>query len=247
MALTDAKWYKNWFGNDYLQVYSHRDQNEAKQLVQLIQFHINLKPDARILDIGCGQGRHLSIFAKKKFQITGIDLSSVLLRIAKENNLNNPTTHFIQADMRYLPINFKFDLILNLFTSFGYFEDDEENKSVLCQVSKLLKKSGRFVFDYFNSNYVKNNLVPKHYEKIGDLIIEQERYIENSRIKKKINLTKKGKKSTYFESVKLYSPEEIYEMLRSVNLKISTTFGNYDGSVFDDQSPRLIVFGEIIE
>ena len=247
MALTDAKWYQNWFGSDYLEVYSHRDQKEAIRLVQLIHSNLNLKPDAHVLDIGCGQGRHLSIFAKNKFQITGIDLSSVLLRIAKENNLKNPTTNFIQADMRYLPLNFKFDLILNLFTSFGYFEDDEENKSVICQISNLLNKSGRFVFDYFNSNYIKNNLVPKHKEEVGEVVIEQERYIENSRINKKINLTKKGKKSTYFESVKLYSPEEIYEMLRSVNLKIKTTFGNYDGSAFDDQSPRLIVFGEKIE
>jgi len=243
----ESKWYKNWFGKDYLKVYSHRDQKDAKQLVQLILANISLYNDSQILDIGCGQGRHLSIFAEKQFHITGIDLSPVLLRIAKEYHINNSFAHFIQADMRQLPLKSKFDLILNLFTSFGYFENDEENLSVLRQIHYLLKKPGNFVFDYFNSDFVKKNLIPSHKEEIGKIIVEQERYIEDSRIKKKINLTRDGEKTTYFESVKLYSPDEIYEMLRSVNLKINKTFGNYDGSAFDQESPRLLVFGEKFE
>jgi len=247
MAITDTNWYQNWFGNDYLKVYSHRDKKEAIQLVKLIFSNIQLLPDARILDIGCGQGRHLSIFAEHHFKITGIDLSSVLLRIAKEINANNPTANFLLADMRHLPLKSKFDLILNLFTSFGYFEKDKENRSVLVQINSLLNEKGSFVFDYFNSDYVKNNLVPKHKKEVGELVVEQERYIEDSRINKKIELTKKGKKTTYFESVKLYSPDEIYEMLRSVKLKINNVFGNYDGSAFDLNSPRLLVFGEKIE
>jgi len=247
MSIPDVKWYKNWFGKDYLKVYSHRNQKEAQQLVQLIFPNINLKSDAQILDIGCGQGRHLSIFAEKQFKITGIDLSRVLLTIAKENNSDNPSAKFIQADMRYLPFNSKFDLILNLFTSFGYFEKDESNISVLRQINKLLKKSGSFVFDYFNANYVKENLVPKHKEEVGEIIVEQERFIENSRVKKKISLTKKGEQSIYYESVKLYSPEEIYDMLRLVNLRTNKTFGNYNGSPFDKQSPRLLIFGDKIE
>lgn len=247
MALNDAKWYQNWFGSDYLEVYSHRDEKEAQQLVRLILSNTNFEPGSHVLDIGCGQGRHLSVFAKNNFRITGIDLSITLLKIAMENNCKIPNANFILSDMRFLPLNYKFDLILNLFTSFGYFENDEENKSVLCQINKLLKNSGSFVFDYFNSNYVKNNLVPKHKKEVGDLVVEQERYIENSRINKKINLIKNGKISTYFESVKLYSPDEIYDMLRSVNLKVSTIFGNYDGSPFKNDSPRLLVFGEKIE
>ena len=247
MNYSETKWYQNWFGKDYLKVYSHRDQKDAQQLVQLILSNISLEKDSHILDVGCGQGRHLSIFAEKQFHITGIDLSPVLLRIANENHINNPSAHFIQADMRHLPLKSKFDLVLNLFTSFGYFEKDAENRSVLLQINHLLTDTGQFVFDYFNSNFVKKNLVPKHKEEVGEIIIEQERYIEDSRIKKKINLTKNGKKSTYYESVKLYSPDEISEMLRSVNLKINKIFGNYDGSTFENESPRLLVFGEKFE
>ena len=247
MALSEANWYQNWFGKDYLKVYSHRDQEDAKQLVQLIHSKIQLTKNAKILDIGCGQGRHLSIFAEQNFNITGIDLSEVLLKIAKEKNIHYPNAFFIQADMRHLPLNFQFDLILNLFTSFGYFEEDADNNSVLRQIYFLLGPQGKFVFDYFNSNYIKENLVPEHKQKVGDLLVEQKRFIENSRVKKKIVLKKDGKISTYYESVKLYSPDEIYQMLRSVGLKINRKFGNYDGSEFESQSPRLIVFGEKFE
>ena len=247
MALSEANWYQNWFGKDYLKVYSHRDQKDAQQLVELILSNIDLYKDSHILDIGCGQGRHLSIFAEKQYQITGVDLSPVLLRIAKKNHINNSFVQLIQADMRHLPLKSKFDLALNLFTSFGYFENDDENISVLKQIYSLLEDSGNFVFDYFNSDFVKKNLIPKHEEEIGNLIVEQERFIEDSRIKKKINLIKDGKKFTYFESVKLYSPDEILNMLQSVNLKMNKTYGDYNGSSFKDDSPRFLVFGEKFE
>lgn len=247
MALSETNWFQKWFGNDYLKVYSHRDKKEAKQLVSLIQSIIKLETNAKILDVGCGQGRHLSIFEENQFHITGIDLSFVLLKIAQEKLIKNNNAYFIQADMRHLPLKPSFDLILNLFTSFGYFETDKENQLVLEQIFKILKKSGHFVFDYFNSDYLEKNLIPEHKEELGELIIEQERYIENSRIKKKINLIKNGEKSTYLESVKLYSPEEIFDMLHSVNLKINKTFGNYDGSLFNHDSPRLLIFGEKCE
>lgn len=247
MALSESNWFRSWFGKDYLKVYAHRDQEDANRLVQLILSQISLSQTFRILDIGCGQGRHLSVFAQKQLQITGIDLSLVLLKIAKKNNINNSHINFIQADMRRLPLNATFDLILNLFTSFGYFEHDKENKMVLYQIARLLKKSGHFVLDYFNSDYVKANLIPRHKKKIGKLIIEQQRYIENSRIKKKINFIKNGRTSTYLESVKLYSPEEIFKMFGSLNLKIKKTFGNYDGSDFHKHSPRIIVIGEKFE
>jgi len=244
MSNSESQWYKSWFGKDYLKIYSHRNQSEAKQLVQLILSNIKLNPDAFILDICCGQGRHLSIFAEHNFKITGIDLSPTLLKIAKENIQKYPRANIVQADMRYIPFNSEFDLILNLFTSFGYFQKDESNKSVFLQISRLLKKSGYFVFDYFNSAYVKKNLVPSHKEDYDGIVVEQRRFIENSRVKKKIELTKDGKKSTFMESVKLYTPDEIFDMLHSVNLKVNRIFGNYDGSKFDDQSPRLLVFGE---
>jgi len=235
-------WYKNWFGNDYLTVYAHRDDNEARQLINLIQKQIKLEPDARILDVCCGQGRHAIHLAQLGYHVFGIDLSRRLLEVAKYQNETRPA-YFIQSDMRWLPVKNTFDLVLNLFTSFGYFESDEENQRVFLQFRSALNTSGRFVFDYFNSAHVVDNLVPFHTEQIGDAVVEQERNISGSRVKKKINLIREGNTSTFYESVKLYSPGQIQSMLNKSGLKVIQIFGDYDGSPFKEDSSRMIVFG----
>lgn len=242
--MIERDWYKKWFGDEYLAVYAHRDEKEAQQLVQLIFKNLILKPQAKILDLCCGPGRHVSIFADLNFQVCGIDLSATLLRKAKKNIKNSKNARFIQADMRRLPISSKFDLVLNLFTSFGYFDTDDENIKVLNQIYHVLKKNGIFVLDYFNSAFVQKNLIPKHKNRLGEVVVEQERFIKDSRVQKKINIIKDDKKSTFYESVKMYQPDEIFSMLKSVGLKISKIFGNYDGQVFNEDSPRLLIFGE---
>lgn len=242
--MTQNDWYKKWFGNEYLTVYSHRDHQDAKKLVHLILSEIDLKPKSKILDICCGQGRHVSILAKRDFQVFGIDLSRTLLEIAKQNTKNFPFVHCVQADMRYLPISAKFDLVMSLFTSFGYFETDAENKLVFKQMKSVLKPQGYFVFDYFNSFVVENNLVPVHEHTIDNVNIKQERYIKDSRINKKITLVENGKESIFYESVKIYQPEEIFTMLENAGLKITKVFGRYSGAEFKKDSPRLLIIGE---
>jgi len=181
-------WYENWFGNEYLTVYAHRDEDEARQLVQLILTHINLDKSAKILDLCCGQGRHAFLFANEGFDVFGFDLSKTLLQVAKFKNSQSDNTFFVQADMRFLPVVPSFDLLLNLFTSFGYFESDSENKTVFEQFHQALKSGGYFVFDYFHTPHILANLERYQTEKIGDLTVEQERFIEGSRVQKIIRL-----------------------------------------------------------
>ncbi|TFH02678.1 MAG: class I SAM-dependent methyltransferase [Calditrichales bacterium] len=235
-------WYKNWFGNDYLTVYAHRDDHEALQLIALIQKQIELKPNARILDVCCGQGRHAIHLAQLGYNVFGIDLSRTLLEVAKfQNEIGH--AYFIQSDMRWLPVKNTFDLVLNLFTSFGYFENDQENQRVFLEFRSALNSSGNFVFDYFNSAHVIENLVPFHKEQIGDVVVEQERTISGSRVKKRIHVMREGKTSTFYESVKLYSPKQIRSMLDKAGLKVKHIFGDYDGSPLKENSSRMIVFG----
>ena len=239
-------WYQTWFGNEYLTVYAHRDNDEAQQLIQLIHSYIYLDKDSKILDLCCGQGRHALILAREGYQVYGIDLSRKLLEIAKYKKNPDQAAYFIQADMRSLPAVNSFDLLLNLFTSFGYFETDEENKSVFLQFYQALKDGRYFVFDYFNDRFISESLVPFHKEKIGDVLVEQERIIEGSRVQKKIRITKNGRHSTFFESVQMYNPDQIFKMLDDSNLSIDYVFGDYQGAVFEKNSPRLIVIGKKI-
>ena len=236
MDLIPRDWYKTWFGNQYLTVYAYRNEKEAKLLINLIHSNIKLSPQSKILDLCCGQGRHALLLAKMGYRVVGIDLSRTLLEIAKFKTEKNQKASFIQADMRFLPTINKFDLLLNLFTSFGYLDTDDENISVFRQFKIVLKQGGNFVFDYFNSQHVVENLIPYHKARLGDMLIEQERYIERSRVLNKISLSKKGNTSIFYESVKMYQPEEIFKMLkqaeekgRRVKLGGYFTKGNVEG------------------
>jgi len=146
--------------------------------------------------------------------------------------------------MRYLPVVHSFDLLLNLFTSFGYFQTDIENISVFKQFHQALKKGGFFVFDYFNSPYLIDHLERYHSEQIGDLTVEQERYIEDSRVEKIIRLNRQGKQSTFYESVKIYKPDQIFKMMEETGLEIGYIFGDYKGSPLTENSERIIIIGK---
>jgi len=238
------EWYKSWFGNDYLTVYAHRGDREARTVINLILNHVCLERRNRILDLCCGQGRHALYLADLGYQVFGVDLSRPLLEVAKFRQTKSQPAYFIQADMRYLPFRKSFDLLLNLFTSFGYFETDRENQEVFNQFNQALKPGGNFVFDYFNKSHVIRHLVPYHKEQIEDAQVEQERFIEGSRVKKIITLSRNGKRSIFHESVKMYGPEELLLMLKNANLEVSQIFGGYNGEVFDKTSQRFIAIGQ---
>ena len=125
-----SDWFKDWFNtSEYLNVYKHRNEEDAEFHIQLILDNVPLDPEAEILDMACGAGRHSIILARKKFNVTGVDLSENLLSVAKQTAENeNLKINFIQSDIRSFKTQKKFDLVLNLFTSFGYFETDEESR-----------------------------------------------------------------------------------------------------------------------
>ncbi len=243
MDVIPGNWYKNWFGNEYLTLYAHRDEQEAKKLIKLVNSNINIESDARIIDLCCGQGRHARILANMGFKVVGVDLSRTLLESAKYKNSHSENAQFVQADMRCLPFTGSFDLLLNLFTSFGYFDSDEKNQSVFSQFAQVLKHDGRFVFDYMNDKHVRDNLISHQNEEIGNINIELERYISDERVQKKITMYQDDKKSVFFESVKMYSPEKIQDMMRQSGLSVDKIIGDYDDSAFLTYSPRLIIIG----
>jgi hypothetical protein len=140
--------------------------------------------------------------------------------------------------MREIPYENYFDLVVQFFTSFGYFDSDAENQ-------KVLSSEGKFMIDYMNPDYVVDNLVEKDEKQISDGIsVIQERWIENSRVNKKITMTKNGETSFYNESVRMYSLQEIKDMLIQVGLRLSEIYGNFDDSVYNQNSPRMILIGE---
>ena len=238
------EWYKNWFNSEeYLKVYRHRDQKEATELVKLVINNIDVSRVKTVLDMAAGSGRHALIFAKEGFDVTAVDLSENLLSIGKKSAEDeNLEIEFVHSDIRQFNPNIKYNLILNLFTSMGYFEKDEENYFILSKAYKLLENNGYFVLDYFNKNFVENNLEPNTVDEFDGSIITQNRFIEGERIIKEITIDNKGKINKYFESVRMFSKDELINMLQKLGFRIIRTFGDFKGQSFElESSPRIII------
>lgn len=242
-----SEWFKDWFNTEeYLFVYRNRNEKDAKKLVDLILKNTNLKKNSKVLDLACGSGRHSIFFALYGFDVTAVDLSENLLKVARASaQAANVDVRFIQADMRHFCVDEKFNLIVNLFTSFGYFEKDEENFRLFDHVKNELAVNGYFVLDYFNRNYIENNLVKSSEDIVGDTKIVQERSIVGNRVVKKIKISKNSVDKSFMENVRMYSKAEIEEELQRRNLKIKNIFGDFEGNSFDiDKSKRIIIIAE---
>lgn len=243
-------WYKEWFSNKfYLQLYSHRNEEDARYLVNLFQRSVSISTKARVLDIACGAGRHSLELARRGFDVTGFDLSKFLISEAKkslkDSKEKNLRVKFLIHDMRNFNFNNSFDAAVNFFTSFGYFKNDSENFSVIKNVSDSLRTDGYFVFDFLNKKYLKKNLVPYSKNSHGNLTVIQKRKIENDFIMKEINIKDKTGSHNFSEVLKLYSVYEFKKVFNSYNLKIQTLLGDYFGNKFNEsKSPRLIIIAK---
>jgi ubiquinone/menaquinone biosynthesis C-methylase UbiE len=193
--------------------------------------------------MAAGSGRHAIIFTDKGFNVTAVDLSENLLSIGKKHAENeNVKIEFVHSDIRKFNPNIKYDLILNLFTSIGYFEKDEENYFILNKAYKLLENNGYFVLDYFNKSFVENNLVPSTIDNFEGKVITQNRFIEGERIIKEITIDNEGEINKYFESVRMFSKDELINMLQKLGFRIIKTFGDFKGNSFElESSPRIII------
>lgn len=205
----------------------------------LIQF-LELKPKTKVLDLACGKGRHAVFLNKKHLDVVGIDLSKE--SILEAQKFENENLNFYVQDMR-LPfrINY-FDCIFNLFTSFGYFEKNEDNNKVLKAVNKGLKKDGVFVLDFFNAECVKKTLVATETKTVDNIEFKIDKKIENNYIIKKIQFAVNGENKVFSEKVALLSKNDLDKLLIENNFEITNYFGDYNLSNFDSsKSSRLII------
>jgi cyclopropane fatty-acyl-phospholipid synthase-like methyltransferase len=239
-----SEWFKDWFNTEeYLNVYQNHNESDAEKHIKLILENVKIAPKTKILDMACGAGRHAIILARKNYNVTAVDLSEKLISIASQAaQIENLKINFIQSDIRKFETSEKFNLVLNLFTSFGYFETDEENFAILKKAFNLLEVGGYFVLDFFNSQFLKQNLVEYSEEILNNAEIHQLRKIKDNRVIKKIVITKDGNLNTYEESVRLFTKDELVEAITKIGFDIYKTFGDFLGNEFEQfSSPRLIM------
>lgn len=237
-------WYEESFGKDYLLVYKHRDMQGASAEVERMIGWLKLAPGARVFDLCCGMGRHSLALSEAGYDVTGMDLSEVLLAEARRLDPQGRVT-WLKGDMRSVPAEGPFSAVVNLFTSFGYFDEEAENVKVLKEIERLLGEGGRFIIDFLNPDYVIRHLVP-HSERMeeGTRIVE-DRWIEDGCVKKRIAIVEPGRPERhYVEQVKLFGPEDFARMLAATDLRVEHVYGDYDGSPLNpDTSRRQILVG----
>lgn len=235
----EADWFEEWFGEDYLHIYQHRDETEAERAIELIATNLAGRQIDTVLDLACGAGRHTRVL-RERWWTVGLDLSLALLRLARRESLEAP---YVRADMRELPFaDESFDLVVNLFTSFGYFEDDSEHVRVLACVGAAMKRGGTLVIDFLNASQVRRDLVPYDERVENGITIEQRRAIspDGRFVEKTITLPERGKE--YIERVRLLSPRDLRVMLVSAGFAVTKVFGDYAGTDWKEDSPRTILF-----
>lgn len=234
-------WFEDWFGEEYLALYEHRDLHEAHAVGELIQAQTGLATGSAIpvLDLACGAGRHQRMLADRGWWTVGLDLSPSLLRAARGLDRAAP---LVRADMRALPFaEASFALVVNLFTSFGYFRDDAQHLRVIAEVARVTRRGGWFVLDFLNAFQVRDTLVPFDERTVGTMLVEQEREItpDGRFVRKTITLVDLGR--TFVERVRLFEPAELVAMCTEAGFRVESVFGDYAGAPLAMDSPRAIL------
>lgn len=235
-----ANWYASWFDTPYYHIlYKDRDYAEAQLFMDNITEYLNLPEEAKILDLACGKGRHSIYLNQLGYTVTGADLSESSIKSASK--FANEKLHFKVHDMR-IPFEEKFDAIFNLFTSFGYFEDDADNLTTLKAIRDSLAEYGFAVIDFMNVDYVLENLIPEETKTVEGIEFHIKRYEKNHYIYKEISFLDKGKNFHFVEKVQALQLADFEKMMAESEIHLLDIFGDYKlRKFYKSQSERLIM------
>jgi len=248
--MTETPWYKTFFGEDYLHIYEpiltpERTQRDVDGIVNLLA----LPQGSSILDLCCGHGRHAIPLAQRGYMVTGLDLSEVFLREAEKEALAKAVhVDLLHADMRNIPFENEFDAVINIFTAFGYLENQDEDQQVLNQVCKALKPGGLFLLEILHREGLIRHFSPHMIEHFPEgLIILEERSFDllTSRANVKITMIyPNGERKEYGHAARVYTLTELAQMLAIAGLQVRAYFGAWDHSALTIDNFRLILLSQ---
>ena len=259
---SENPWYVRFFKRDYLRIYGHTLQQDRTDLETQFAIHaLDIQPHHRILDLCCGQGRHSIALAKTGLDVTGVDLSEEMLEIAQSsaakvlistasggNAKDKGCLQLRQADMRSLPKDFEkqFDIVINMFSSFGYLESEDDDQQVLHEIAKSLKPGGKLLLDLLNREWViiNNEEFDWHQHEDNRIVLER----------RQLDLRRSVNHLTYTEILtdgtrrvmsdlymRLYTLTELIKMLDAAGLKFERVYGGFRGEDYSVNTRRMIV------
>ena len=239
--MDDKKWFETWFDTPYYHLlYNNRNDDEARAFVSNLIHHLTIPPGGRVLDVACGKGRHSRYLAKLGYDTTGLDLSPHSIAEAKAESM--PNLHFEVWDMRKVYKSNYFSLVVNLFSSFGYFDSEADDQAAIHAMAEDLMPGGTLVMDYMNPECTSKLLQPRDIINRGEIQFHIKKKLEKEFIVKDINFIAEGEEHHYQERLKMIKPEQFHKLFEAAGLTIIEEFGNYDlGPFRHSESKRQIM------
>ncbi len=237
----ESEWFATWFDSPYYHMlYRHRNEDEAILALTNLQHLLKLPEGATVLDLGCGQGRHSRTLHNLGYSVVGIDLSPASIAFARE--LATPGQRFEVQDMRSFEDPVRFDAVFNLFTSFGYFNSNAENRNVLLRIAAHLKEDGLLVLDYLNAHPLLDHQEQKQTIHVDHVVFHTTKSRQDNAIVKEIEVNDMGQVYRFSESVQLLTREDLALLLSQTGFEVVDIFGNYDLQPYQpDVSERCLI------
>lgn len=240
--MTGTPWWETFFGPDYLKQY---EQTPAHEEVDGIEKILRLRSGSRVLDLACGAGRHAVELARRGHDVVGYDLSATLLREARATARRaRVKVAFVRGDMREIPYAGRFDAVVNMFTSFGYFDRIEDDRKVLAGVARALRRRGKFLMERFNREALAYELPMQGWRILddGSVILQEDAFdvLRGRYDTRQIVIDRHGTRD-HRGSVRAYTLPELKELFESAGLSIHKVLGGLDLSPYRARSRRIVI------
>jgi SAM-dependent methyltransferase len=248
MVEAGSDWWRTFFGPSYLELYDpylrERTPVEVDQLEALLQ----LRPPLRILDLPCGQGRHAIELARRGYHVTGVDLSAFMLEVARGRSKEaGVKVRWLEGDMRTgIPAE-RFDLVLNLFTSFGYFDDPADDRRVLLAAASMLGAGGRLVLEVINGERTMSQFQEREWFTVGRAAVLEDRRLDRptQRMVVERTVSRPPESETSVHALRLYTGEQVGAALLAAGFCRVELYGDWNGEPLGRDSMRVIAIGSM--
>jgi SAM-dependent methyltransferase len=242
-----AEWWTEFFDTDYLSIYRRRDRRSAAPETAFVRRVLRLRRGQSVLDVCCGYGRHALLFARAGLKVTGVDINPLFLRRARAAaRREGLKVDFVHSDVREMEIGPTFDAAVNLFTSIGYFESEEDNFQVVVRAAAALKPGGRLLLDTINRDHIVRSPQWRQWMPMGRGVVVETPAFDWNRGRlnsRRIMVFPDGRRRETRFSLRLYTLAELVVMFERAGLDVTHAFGDFAGGKYTVDSPRIVIAG----
>jgi len=239
------EWWQQLFNSPiYFELYEAEDTRKAVQEVGALLRLLDLRPPARILDVPCGYGRHAIELARRGFAVTGVDASDVQITRGREKAASaGVPVDLRQLDARHLAFDGEFDVAINMFLSFGYFETDEDHLAMLRGIARALRPGGRLLMEFWNREYEIRYFDRYQVDRTGE-VVEVEEW-EFDHLRGRLNWTNTaffpdGRRQSWWHSIRAYTVVEMRQLFERAGLRLEAVYGGLGGEPYSIESEAAV-------